>query len=548
MHYTIKECDNFLEFLKANFKDSETPKITNLRILINLIEDKKYLSQNNQSLKTIDKKIIKQIEILKLEIVKDFEYIIRLGDSSNQIEKLNEKYKNIDKFKNMNKETLDRNIIQLRNSLLGNDFFYRYEIKRSSDIKINFIAEIILFLTKNKLFSTIVYFMISISGFIGYFLFKIEYVPNITYIELFYIGTLISAFLIFIIFITCILICLLFGSYFQDLDNNVFYKPKMFIFYPRSGFIFFLSWFSVVLMESMIYDMQTFLNSIELFYFIFFLISYLIISILMKYNQNNKNNVFNILELIISLGICTICFISEDNITDKVGIRIIFYITILHFCVLTISNIEQNIKHFKFSVILTVLIIFILSIFLFSEKAIQTLNYGNINYKFIAFDKKYSNLLPEEICDQYQKTYFYINKKCKTADDIKVVSFKNKTIKYTDNNDENESKIIHNAKIECLDFFDSNNTKIEKIYHANRVEFDNNTLKFIMNNERIMIQNAKLKINPKTCTTYKTNQNNITKVHNIKALSIVGKFYLLETMDGKIFEIDSNLIISKEKE
>jgi putative membrane protein len=47
----------------------------------------------------------------------------------------------------------------------------------------------------------------------------------------------------------------------------------------------------------------------------------------------------------------------------------------------------------------------------------------------------------------------------------------------------------------------------------------------------------------KTC--YKT--NGVAKLHNIKALSTLGKFYYLETKDGEKFELDASKIISRKK-
>ena len=73
-------------------------------------------------------------------------------------------------------------------------------------------------------------------------------------------------------------------------------------------------------------------------------------------------------------------------------------------------------------------------------------------------------------------------------------------------------------------------------------------MKFITNNKQIVIHNAFIKIDPKANVTYKTNQGNIVKIYNIKALSTIGRFYLLKTTDNKVFEIDSNLIKSKKKE
>ena len=106
--------------------------------------------------------------------------------------------------------------------------------------------------------------------------------------------------------------------------------------------------------------------------------------------------------------------------------------------------------------------------FIFPETAIKKLNYGNINYEFITLENKYSDSVPEEICESNQEKYFYINKQCKTVDEIKVVSLKNKTIQYVDNNDQNKSNYIYNLKIEYLNFFDSNNTKIDKIYSSEK--------------------------------------------------------------------------------
>lgn len=546
MSYKIEHCDNFLYFLQANFKQPETPRITNLSTLAELIREKKYLYSNSRDTNIVDNKIIKQIDILRLEILKDFNNLIKITEDNKKIEQLSQKYKNADKLKGLNKDILDKSIIKLRDFILNNEFFYVYDIIKSYNIKKEFLHKIISFFINNKLFSTIIYFIVSISCFFAYFFFSIEYIPDIACKELLYIGALVSGLLLICILLVCTLLLSILGAYYKDLYNNVFSRPKMWIFYPLSGFIFFLSLILTTLIKSKIFNIQTFFESTGLFYFALFLVFYIAISFCVAWTRNNRNNVFFIIETFIGLIIFFLCFTVEIN-QEKIMPNLFFYLSTLHFCTLIISNTE-NIRDFQESLTATILVMFATGMFIFPESAIKKLNYGNINYEFITLENKYSDSVPEEICEPNQEKYFYINKQCKTADEIKVVSLKNKTIQYVDNNDQSKSNYIYNLKIEYLNFFDSNNTKIDRIYSSEKIEFNNNTLKFITNNKQIVIHNAFIKIDPKANVTYKTNQGNIVKIYNIKALSTIGRFYLLKTTDNKVFEIDSNLIKSKKKE
>lgn len=179
------------------------------------------------------------------------------------------------------------------------------------------------------------------------------------------------------------------------------------------------------------------------------------------------------------------------------------------------------------------------------------IGYKEVDYKFISIDKKALNSLPDEICKEDCDKYFCIsntkrNYACKNSY-ITPISYIDGNFTYK-NNDTNTIHSIKSASNECFSFLDENQTIVE-IPKDSKIIFKDKTLDTQKDGNAKTYKNISLKSNPKICMTYIKNQDNDTfKIYNIKTLSTLGKFYLLETKDGKKFEIDSNLIYGKQRE
>lgn len=78
-----------------------------------------------------------------------------------------------------------------------------------------------------------------------------------------------------------------------------------------------------------------------------------------------------------------------------------------------------------------------------------------------------------------------------------------------------------------------------------QIKFENKTLTINIKEFKDII----LKSQTQNCISYIDFQHdNGFKIYNIKVLSMLGKFYYIQTKNGDKFEIDSDLIISKERD
>lgn len=302
-------------------------------------------------------------------------------------------------------------------------------------------------------------------------------------------------------------------------------------FYPELITIKFLNYYFLILMAT-----------IAMYYYIF------------HYRKNKKND-FELLFFMFShgffsfLNIFIILIIIYARINaDFAIITILTIFAILFFLSSTVLITTKDLDLFKisfFSLIITNFSIIVMM----SDKIIEVADLGNINYHFITLDKKALSALPSEICKKDCDKYFCLTKDNKNycSKNISVISYidNNFTIRYDDNN---QTQSLYNISIkECLKFYDKSGKEL-KIKESESIEFSGGALKFKDDNgDGKMEQNVTINSMPQTCMTYVEEENDTIKLYNVKALSMLGKFYYLQTKGGEKFEIDSSFIMSKEK-
>ncbi|MDK8323169.1 MAG: hypothetical protein QP761_04620 [Campylobacter ureolyticus] len=151
------------------------------------------------------------------------------------------------------------------------------------------------------------------------------------------------------------------------------------------------------------------------------------------------------------------------------------------------------------------------------------LNFGNISFSHIILSKQVKEYIPSNLI--YKQ------------DNIKVISYEDNSLTFNCNSYKNKSK---NISQNCITFKDSNS----KMINTNNKEFkfEDGALTFKNNAHKEQIEaNATIL---KNCLTYIKENNETIELHNITALSILGKFWYLETICGDKFKISSEFIKS----
>lgn len=151
------------------------------------------------------------------------------------------------------------------------------------------------------------------------------------------------------------------------------------------------------------------------------------------------------------------------------------------------------------------------------------LNFGNISFSHIILSKQVKEYIPSNLI--YKQ------------DNIKVISYEDNSLTFNCNSYKNKSK---NISQNCIVFKDSNS----KMINTNNKEFKfkDGALTFKNNAHKEQIEaNATIL---KNCLTYIKENNETIDLHNITALSILGKFWYLETICGDKFKISSEFIKS----
>ena len=207
-----------------------------------------------------------------------------------------------------------------------------------------------------------------------------------------------------------------------------------------------------------------------------------------------------------------------------------------------------NNNDFPQFVIAFIIVVFaILSWFVTNEFA-NKLGIANVEYKYLSIEKSALGALPKEICD---------------ITNINLAE-ENLTISYADNkltikDENNNSALCGNVFHEYIKFSCEDN-ECKNIKEATNIKYQNKNLSYAIVDKNTLKENnftigTTAKVTLKENITYIEKQNDVILLHNIKAISTLGKFYYLETIgyknmnDKEIkFELDASKIISREKQ
>ena len=101
--------------------------------------------------------------------------------------------------------------------------------------------------------------------------------------------------------------------------------------------------------------------------------------------------------------------------------------------------------------------------------------------------------------------------------------------------------------------FDCEENKCKGIKEAINIKYQDKMLSYTIKNKNTSKKNnftieATARLKPKENITYTEKRDDTVWLHNIKAISTLGKFYYLETKDGIRFELDASKIISRQKQ
>jgi len=227
--------------------------------------------------------------------------------------------------------------------------------------------------------------------------------------------------------------------------------------------------------------------------------------------------------------------VSEDGFTTAFLVIFMAFFAVLFRALITSKDIDYF-KIFFWSLIIINLVI----VAVMSGKIVQVADLGNINYKMLSLKKDALNALPESVCQNKQNGCIGAGAKdgCYAKQKAQIVSYNKAELTVKDGN---ETYIFSGVNDE-IKFIDANGVDIGVAF-SDEVVFENSNLTYGKNGP---LKASAVNLSP-VCKTYALRQDDIVKLYNIKVLSALGKFYYLQTKSGEKFELDSSLIISKQK-
>ena len=233
--------------------------------------------------------------------------------------------------------------------------------------------------------------------------------------------------------------------------------------------------------------------------------------------------------------------VSEDGFTTAFLMLFMAFFAFL-FRVLIKSKDIDDFKIIFWSLVIINLVI----VAVMSGKIVQVADLGNINYKMLSLKKDALNALPKNVCQNNQNGCIGAGAKdgCYAKQKAQIVSY-NKQKAELAVKDGNETYIFSGVNDE-IKFIDANGADIG-VASSDEVVFENSVLTYDKNGNRSgSLKASAINLSP-VCKTYAWKQDDSVKLYNVKVLSALGKFYYLQTKSGEKFELDSSLIISKQK-
>ena len=232
--------------------------------------------------------------------------------------------------------------------------------------------------------------------------------------------------------------------------------------------------------------------------------------------------------------------VSEDGFTTAFLMLFMAFFAVL-FSALIIS---KDIDYFKI-IFWSLIIINLVIVAVMSGKIVQVADLGNINYKMLSLKKDALNALPKNVCQNNQNGCIGAGAKdgCYAKQKAQIVSYNKAELAVKDGN---ETYIFSGVNDDEIKFIDAKGADIG-VASKDKVVFENSNLTYGKNGTRSdPLEASAVNISP-VCKTYAFKQDDTVKLYNVKVLSALGKFYYLQTKSGEKFELDSSLIISKQK-
>ena len=184
-------------------------------------------------------------------------------------------------------------------------------------------------------------------------------------------------------------------------------------------------------------------------------------------------------------------------------------------------------------------------LFLVSDSIIRISSYGNIDYKMLSLKKDALNALPKSVCQNNQNGCIGAGAKdgCYAKQKAQIVSYNKAELAVKDGN----GTYIFSGVNDEIKFIDANGADIG-VASSDEVVFEDSVLTYDKDGNRSSpLKASAINLSP-VCKTYALKQDDDSvKLYNVKVLSALGKFYYLQTKSGEKFELDSSLIISKQK-
>ena len=231
--------------------------------------------------------------------------------------------------------------------------------------------------------------------------------------------------------------------------------------------------------------------------------------------------------------------VSEDGFTTAFLVIFMAFFAFLFRALITSKDIDD----FKI-IFWSLIIINLVIVAVMSGKIVQVADLGNINYKMLSLKKDALNALPKSVCQNNQNGCIGDGAKdgCYAKQKAQIVSYNKAELAVKDGN---ETYIFSGVNDE-IKFIDANDADIG-VASSDEVVFENSVLTYGKNGNRSgSLKASAINLSP-ICKTYAWKQDDTVNLYNVKILSALGKFYYLQTKSGEKFELDSSLIISKQK-
>ena len=412
---------------------------------------------------------------------------------------------------------------------------------------------------------------ISLVGMIYYFVYfvvKLEYFPDLGGADVAYVGVSIFCILAFIS-LSIILPCLFYPGYHKkDIGWIFFFGLTLLPFFtlvfaaalnyidtnkiPFDIMLYSLGGSIIYLCLVILVDKKINTNKI---------VVYLIYNILNKTTVEDDKNNTNKIDILITFFIFFIFFIFIIFIIiilliiaqyffeiEWAKLDTYFWFTMIGLSIATLSyfkGLEYFYKKNDYILpVMTILImvIAILSCFLLGAIA-NRLGMTNVEFKYLSIEKSTLGALPKGIYDiskiapfENKPVFSYIDNNLTMEHDEKnnTISYTNVSHKYIQFGCEEKN---------CNDIKDAININ----YQDKKLSYTTKDKEDISKENNFTIETT-ANLKTKDNITYTEESRDIIWLHNIKAISTLGKFYYLETKDGTKFELDASKIISRKKQ